>query len=268
PDYTGDTYLSIARAIKEVQADIHIHAFSPLEITHGAETLGLSLKDYLKELKQAGLRTLPGTAAEILDDEIRQIICADKLNTQQWLDVMRAAHSVGIRSTSTIMFGHVESPINWARHLLRLRDLQEETGGFTEFVPLPFVHMEAPLYRKGRTRIGPTYRETLLMHAVSRLVLYPHINNIQASWVKMGHDGVKAALQAGANDMGGNLMNESISRAAGASHGQEFAGEDMEVLIRSIGRWPAQRTTLYGTPNCESGYSLGLVEDERIVNYG
>ncbi|MBT7952405.1 MAG: 5-amino-6-(D-ribitylamino)uracil--L-tyrosine 4-hydroxyphenyl transferase CofH [Gammaproteobacteria bacterium] len=248
PDYTGETYLSIAKAIKEVQPDIHIHAFSPLEITHGAETLGLSLVDYLRDLKKAGLSTLPGTAAEILDDEIRQIICADKINTQQWLDVMRAAHSVGIRSTSTIMFGHVESPVNWARHLLRLRDLQEETGGFTEFVPLPFVHMEAPLYRKGRTRIGPTYRETLLMHAVSRLVLYPYINNIQASWVKMGKDGVKAALQAGANDMGGNLMNESISKAAGASHGQEFESGDMETLIRSIGRCPEQRTTLYGRP--------------------
>ncbi len=265
PDYTGETYLSIARAIKEVQPDMHIHAFSPLEISHGAETLGLSLRDYLSELKQAGLRTLPGTAAEILDDEIRQIICADKINTQQWLDVMRAAHSLGIRSTSTIMFGHVESPLNWARHLLRLRDLQEETGGFTEFVPLPFVHMEAPLYRKGRTRMGPTWRETLLMHAVSRLVLYPHINNIQASWVKLGFDGVKAALQAGANDMGGNLMNESISKAAGASHGQEFSAADMEVLIRSIGRWPEQRTTLYGKPLCESGYSLDLADDEPLT---
>ncbi len=267
PDYTGDTYLAITRAIKEVQPDIHIHAFSPLEITHGAQTLGLSLTDYLNELKQAGLRTLPGTAAEILDDEIREIICADKINTQQWLDVMRAAHSVGIRSTSTIMFGHVETPVNWARHLLRIRDLQAETGGFTEFVPLPFVHMEAPLYRKGRTRLGPTWRETLLMHAVSRLVLFPYINNIQASWVKMGHDGVKAVLQAGANDMGGNLMNESISRAAGASHGQEFHPEDMEALIRSIGRWPVQRTTLYGMPYCESGYSIELVEEERLLSY-
>jgi len=265
PDYTGDTYLSIARAIKEAQADVHIHAFSPLEITHGAETLGLSLTDYLLELKQAGLRTLPGTAAEILDDEIRQIICADKINTQQWLDVMRAAHSVGIRSTSTIMFGHVESPVNWSRHLLRLRDLQEETGGFTEFVPLPFVHMEAPLYRKGRTRIGPTFRETVLMHAVSRLVLYPHINNIQASWVKMGKDGVEAALNAGANDMGGNLMNESISRAAGASHGQEFSAKDMELFIKSIGRVPTQRTTLYGKPNVEPETTVEPVEEQILL---
>ncbi|NKB36944.1 MAG: 5-amino-6-(D-ribitylamino)uracil--L-tyrosine 4-hydroxyphenyl transferase CofH [Gammaproteobacteria bacterium] len=267
PDYTGETYLGIARAIKEEQPNIHIHAFSPLEITHGAETLGLSLRDYLRKLKDAGLRSLPGTAAEILDDEIRQIICADKLNTEQWLEVMRAAHDVGIRSTSTIMFGHVESPLNWARHLLRIRDLQEETGGFTEFVPLPFVHMEAPLYRKGRTRIGPTWRETLLMHAVSRLTLYPHVNNIQASWVKMGEEGVKAALVSGANDMGGSLMNESISRAAGASHGQEFEASDMEVLIRSINRFPAQRTTLYGLPKCESGYSIDLVGDERLLNY-
>ena len=267
PDYTGDTYLSIARAIKEAEPDVHIHAFSPLEVTHGAETLGLSLSDYLTELKSAGLRTLPGTAAEILDDEIRAIICADKINTQQWLDVMRMAHSVGIRSTSTIMFGHVESPVNWARHLLRLRDLQEETGGFTEFVPLPFVHMEAPLYRKGLTRLGPTFRETLLMHAVSRLVLYPHINNIQASWVKMGHDGVKATLQAGANDMGGNLMNESISRAAGASHGQEFEAKDMETLIRSIGRLPMQRTTLYAEAQPKPAYLSEIVENDALQSY-
>jgi FO synthase len=267
PDYTGETYLAITRAIKEVQPDIHIHAFSPLEITHGAETLGLSLTEYLKELKQAGLSTLPGTAAEILDDEIRQIICADKINTQQWLDVMRAAHSVGMKTTSTIMFGHVESPVNWARHLLHLRDLQEETGGFTEFVPLPFVHMEAPLYRKGRTRIGPTYREALLMHAVSRLVLYPYINNIQTSWVKMGTEGAKAALQAGANDLGGTLMNESISRAAGAKHGQELGPEEMEALVCSIRGWPVQRTTLYGRLGCESGYSLEFGDYEQQISY-
>lgn len=263
PDYTGDTYLSIARAIKEVQPDIHIHAFSPLEITHGAETLGLSLEDYLSELKQAGLSTLPGTAAEILDDEIRQIICADKINTEQWLEVMRAAHSVGIRSTSTIMFGHVESPLNWARHLLRLRNLQKETGGFTEFVPLPFVHMEAPLYRKGLTRTGPTFREALLMHAVARLVLYPHINNIQASWVKMGMEGVKLALNSGANDMGGTLMNESISRAAGANHGQELHVEEIEPLLASIGRWPQRRSTLYAKSPFESGYSLDMHAAEK-----
>ena len=196
-------------------------------------------------MKQAGLGTLPGTAAEILDDEIRQIICPDKLNTAEWLEVMRTAHSLGLHSTATIMFGHVDGPLNWARHLLRIRDLQEETGGFTEFVPLPFVHMEAPMYRKGRARKGPTFREALLMHAVARLVLHPHITNIQASWVKLGMDGLRACLDAGVNDVGGTLMNESISRAAGASHGQEFTVAGMRDLITAAGRIPQQRTTRY-----------------------
>ena len=222
PDYTGETYLSIVKAVKQIQPDMHVHAFSPLEIRQGAETLGMPLPAYLAELKQAGLGTLPGTAAEILDDEVRQVLCPDKLNTAQWLEVMRTAHSLGLQSTATIMFGHVDGPINWARHLLRVRDQQVETGGFTEFVPLPFVHMEAPIYRKGRARMGPTFREVLLMHAIARLVLHPHITNIQASWVKLGMDGMKACLDAGVNDLGGTLMNESISRAAGASHGQEF----------------------------------------------
>ena len=245
PDYTGATYLAILRAVKEAQPDMHVHAFSPLEIRQGAETLGLPLKDYLGQLKQAGLGTLPGTAAEILDDEIRQIICPDKLNTAEWLEVMSTAHSLGLNSTATIMFGHVDGPLNWARHLLRIRDLQEETGGFTEFVPLPFVHMEAPMYRKGRARKGPTFREALLMHAVARLVLHPHITNIQASWVKLGMDGLRACLDAGVNDVGGTLMNESISRAAGASHGQEFTAAGMRDLITAAGRVPQQRTTRY-----------------------
>ena len=245
PDYTGDTYLAIVRAVKEAQPDMHVHAFSPLEIRQGAETLGLPLRDYLGRLKQAGLGTLPGTAAEILDDEIRQIICPDKLNTGQWLEVMSTAHSLGLNSTATIMFGHVDGPLNWARHLLRIRDLQEETGGFTEFVPLPFVHMEAPMYRKGRARKGPTFREAILMHAVARLALHPHITNIQASWVKLGMDGLRACLDAGVNDVGGTLMNESISRAAGASHGQEFTAEGMRRLITAAGRIPQQRTTRY-----------------------
>jgi FO synthase len=251
PDFTGHTYLSIVRAVKEIQPDMHVHAFSPLEISHGAQTLGMTVRSYLEELKQAGLGTLPGTAAEILDDEIREIICPDKLNTDQWLDVIRTAHSVDLNTTSTIMFGHVDTSLNWARHLLRLRDLQEETGGLTEFVPLPYVHMEAPLFRRGKSRCGPTFRETILMHAVSRLVLYPHINNIQASWVKLGLDGVKACLQAGVNDLGGTLMNESISRAAGAAHGQELPPGEMESLIRDIGRIPRQRTSTYGDPDVE-----------------
>ena len=245
PDYTGDTYLAIVHAVKEAQPDMHVHAFSPLEIRQGAETLGLPLRDYLRQLKQAGLGTLPGTAAEILDDEIRQIICPDKLNTTEWLEVMSTAHSLGLNSTATIMFGHVDGPLNWARHLLRIRDLQEETGGFTEFVPLPFVHMEAPMYRKGRARKGPTFREAILMHAVARLALHPHITNIQASWVKLGMDGLRACLDAGVNDVGGTLMNESISRAAGASHGQEFTAAGMRRLITAAGRVPQQRTTRY-----------------------
>ena len=252
PDYTGATYLAVVRAVKEAQPDMHVHAFSPLEIRQGAETLGLPLRDYLGQLKQAGLGTLPGTAAEILDDEIRQIICPDKLNTAEWLEVMSTAHSLGLNSTATIMFGHVDGPLNWARHLLRIRDLQEQTGGFTEFVPLPFVHMEAPMYRKGRARKGPTFREAILMHAVARLVLHPHITNIQASWVKLGMDGLRACLDAGVNDVGGTLMNESISRAAGASHGQEFTVAGMRDLITAAGRVPQQRTTRY-EPVTEAG---------------
>ena len=251
PDYTGATYLGICRRIKSAQPGMHIHAFSPLEIWQGAATLKMPIAEYLAELKAAGLSSLPGTAAEILDDEVRAIICPDKITTAQWLEVMEAAHGVGLRSTATIMFGHVDQPYHWARHLLRVRDLQERTGGFTEFVPLPFVPTEAPIYLKGRARPGPTYREALLMHAVARLALHPLITNIQTSWVKMGRAGVAACLQAGANDIGGTLMNESITRAAGATHGQEMPPEAMVELISGLGRTPQQRTTLYGTPPVE-----------------
>ena len=245
PDYDGHTYLDVLRAVREAAPRIHIHAFSPLEVTHGASTLGLPLEDYLGRLKRAGLSTLPGTAAEILDDEIRAIICPDKVNTEQWLEVIRSAHRVGLRSTATIMFGHVEGYEHWARHLLRVRDLQEETGGFTEFVPLPFVHMEAPIWRKGRARSGPSFREALLMHAVARLVLHPLIPNIQASWVKLGGDGVVAALRAGVNDLGGTLMDESITRAAGGKNGQLCDPVRMTELAAQAGRPARQRTTLY-----------------------
>jgi FO synthase len=246
PDYDGETYLMICRAASEAAPGIHVHAFSPLEVWHGAHTLGLPVGDYLSALREAGLGSLPGTAAEILDDEVRAVICPDKIDTRQWLEVMEAAHDIGLKTTSTIMFGHVDGPRHWARHLLALRELQTRTGGFTEFVPLPFVHMEAPLYLKGSARRGPTFREAVLMHAVARLALHPRINNIQASWVKMGPDGARACLDAGANDLGGVLMNESITRAAGALHGQEMPPGRMEEMIRSAGRRPLQRTTLYG----------------------
>jgi FO synthase len=245
PAFTGDYYLSVVRAIKEAVSDLHVHAFSALEVWQGASTLGLPLEDYLAELRDAGLSSLPGTAAEILDDEVRRVICPDKVTTEQWLRVHDVAHSVGLRSNVTMMFGHVESPRNWARHLLRACEQQRSSGGFTEFVPLPFVHMEAPMWLRGRARSGPTFGETLLVHAVARLALHPWITNIQVSWVKLGAEGVAAALRAGVNDLGGTLMNESISRSAGAEHGQEFPPESMEELIRSAGRIPRQRTTLY-----------------------
>jgi FO synthase len=194
---------------------------------------------------------LPGTAAEVLDDEVRDVLCPDKVSTEQWLSIMRAAHGVGLRSTATIMFGHVDKPIHWARHLLHLRNLQKETGGFTELVPLPFVAAEAPIALKGQARLGPTFREAVLMHAIGRLALHPHIKNIQASWVKMGVEGARHCLQAGANDLGGTLMNESITRAAGAEHGEELPPDAMERLIASLGRTSRIRTTLYGDAGAE-----------------
>jgi FO synthase len=246
PAFTGEYYLSVVRAIKEALPDLHVHAFSALEVWQGAATLGLPLEPYLSELRAAGLSSLPGTAAEILDDEVRRVICPDKVTTAQWLEVHGTAHRVGLRSNVTMMFGHVDGPRNWARHFLRSREQQARSAGFTEFVPLPFVHMEAPMWLRGQARSGPTFGETLLVHAVARLALHPWITNVQVSWVKLGPAGVAAALSAGVNDLGGTLMNESISRSAGAEHGQEFPPERMEDLIRSAGRIPRQRTTLYG----------------------
>ena len=248
PNYTGQTYLDICKEIKTAVPGIHIHAFSPLEVWQGAKTLRLTVSEFLHRLHDAGLDTLPGTAAEVLDDEIRKIICPDKLNTEQWLSVMRDAHDQGFRTTATLMYGHVERPLHIARHFIKLLELQRQTGGFTEFVPLPFVHMETPIFLKGKARKGPTFREAVLVHAVARLVLHPYFTNIQTSWVKMGPEGVKACLNAGANDLGGTLMNESITRAAGAVHGQEMSPEKMENIIRNIERIPRQRTTLYTTP--------------------
>lgn len=266
PDYTGKTYLAICEAVKAAIPEMHVHAFSPLEVSQGAATLEITVKDFLIRLREAGLDTLPGTAAEILDDPIRKIICPDKLNSQEWLDVIRSAHEVGFRTTATIMFGHVEGSENWARHLLKIRDLQQETGGFTEFVPLPFVHMEAPLYLKGKARRGPTWRETLLMHAVARLALHPLIPNIQVSWVKLGPARAGECLNAGANDLGGTLMNESISRAAGTEHGQEMSPIGMEEIISSIGRQAEQRSTLYASvPNGQRERSFAALELSPLV---
>jgi FO synthase len=251
PDYTGQTYLDIVHTVRTATPQMHIHGFSPLEVWQGAKTLGISLDEFLRQLKLAGLDTLPGTAAEILHDEVRAHLCPDKLRTEEWLEVMEAAHRVGFRTTATIMYGHIESPVHWASHLLRLRDLQARTGGFTEFVPLPYVPMEAPMYLKGHSRRGPTFREAVLMHAIARLVFHGHIDNIQASWVKMGQAGVAACLNAGCNDLGGSLMNESITRAAGAGFGQEWPPEEIEAAIRALGRTPRMRTTRYGDASQE-----------------
>ena len=267
PDYDGNTYIDICRSLKRALPAMHIHAFSPLEVWQGAKTLGMALPEFLARLADAGLDTLPGTAAEILHDAVRAVICPDKLTTEQWLEVMETAHGIGFRTTATIMFGHVDGPEHWARHLLHVRRLQARTGGFTEFVPLPFVPMEAPLYLKGRARRGPTFREAVLMHAVARLALHPLISNIQASWVKLGPDGAATCLRVGANDLGGTLMNESITRAAGAAHGQEMAPERMQELIRQAGRTPMQRTTAYRkAPNERAAAARGAPPLKPPVN--
>jgi FO synthase len=246
PKFDGDYYLDVTRAVRQASPDIHIHGFTALEVTEGARRSEMPLADYLVLLRDAGLRTLPGTAAEILDDPVRAVLCPDKINTEEWLFAHRTAHGVGLRSNVTIMFGAVEQPRSWARHLVATRDLQRDTGGFTEFVPLPFVHMAAPLYLGRKSRRGPTFRETLLMHAVGRIAYRGAIDNIQTSWVKMGADGVRQILRAGVNDLGGTLMDENISRAAGASHGQMMDADGFKELVAGEGRRLVQRTTLYG----------------------
>ena len=267
PDYTGQTYIDIVRTVKQAVPDMHVHAFSPLEVWQGAETLGISLTEFLQKLKAAGLNTLPGTAAEVLHDEVRQKICADKLNTEQWLEVMAAAHEVGFNTTATIMFGHVDRPRHWAAHLHAIRDLQEQSHGFTEFVPLPYVASEAPMYLKGKSRRGPSARETLLMHAVPRLVFNGAIQNIQTSWVKMGQRGAMVALNCGANDLGGSLMNESITRAAGAEHGQEWVPRQITAAVAAAGRQPRMRTTLYAdAPEQQRIRAFEAADLTQIIN--
>jgi FO synthase len=247
PSFDGDFYVDVVRAVKDAVPGIHVHGFTALEVTEGAKRLGEPLSAYLTRLKDAGLGSLPGTAAEILDDDIRAILCPDKVDTEEWLEAHRTAHQVGLRSNITIMFGSVERPVHWARHLIRTRALQQETGGFTEFVPLPFVHMAAPVYLKRGARRGPTWRESVLMHAVARIAYAGYVDNIQASWVKLGQDGARQLLAAGVNDLGGTLMDENISRAAGAAHGQLATPEELRELAVSAGRVARQRTTLYGT---------------------
>jgi FO synthase len=246
PSFDGNYYLEVLKAIRAGSKTIDIHAFTALEVHEGARRLGEPLETYLCRLRDAGLSTLPGTAAEILDDEIRAILCPDKINTERWLEVHRIAHGVGLRSNVTIMFGAIEHPLHWARHIVRTRELQKQTGGFTEFVPLPFIHMATPIYLQHRSRRGPTFRETLLMHAVGRIAYHGWIDNIQASWVKIGWDGTEQLLAAGANDLGGTLMEENISRAAGAKLGRLLNEADFRRMAESMGRRLEQRTTVYG----------------------
>ncbi|MBV1959900.1 MAG: 5-amino-6-(D-ribitylamino)uracil--L-tyrosine 4-hydroxyphenyl transferase CofH [Pseudomonadales bacterium] len=263
PEYTGETYLNILKTVKQVAPTLHIHAFSPLEVWQGADSLGLSVKQFLIELKNAGLNSMPGTAAEILDERVRAKLSPDKIDTDQWCEVISCAHQQGINTTSTIMFGHIDGPEHWAHHLVTIRSLQKKAelaglGKITEFVPLPYIHMQSPLFRRGLARPGPTYRETILMHAVARLGLYPHINNIQVSWPKLGQESAAACLNAGANDLGGTLMNESISRAAGASFGQEMKPSELESWVEAIDRKPVRRATDYSRLPKEVDLSASL----------
>ena len=251
PDFDGDYYIDVTRAVKDAVPDMHVHGFTALEVTEGAKRLGESLFSYITRLKEAGLASLPGTAAEILDDDIRNIICSDKINTEEWLDCHQVAHEAGLKSNITIMFGSVEHPLSWAKHIVRTRALQEITGGFTEFIPLPFVHMASPIYLQHKARRGPTFRETILMHSIGRIAYRGLIDNVQVSWTKIGQEGAQQLLRAGCNDMGGTLMNENISRAAGANHGQLMTEESFRAIAEPIGRTLRQRTTTYGRPDRE-----------------
>ena len=246
PDFTGDFYVSVLEGIKERLPQMHVHGFTPLEVWQGAHTLGIPVREFLTRLRDAGLGTLPGTAAEILDDRVRAHLCPDKVRTAEWAEVMITAHELGLRATTTMMMGHIDGPRSWANHLEVLRQIQRRTGGFTEFVPLPFVHMASPIFLQGKARPGPTWDEVVLVHAVGRIALDGLIDNIQASWVKLGLAGGARLLDAGCNDLGGTLMDENISRASGAAHGQLATPEELEAAIRGAGRVPAQRTTVYG----------------------
>ncbi len=244
-DLDGYYYVQLLRAIKARLPGLHVHAYSPMEIFYGVEKTGLPLAEYLSMLKEAGLNSIPGTAAEILDDDVRRSLSPNKLKVRQWIEIIRTAHRLGIPTTSTMMYGHTERPEHWVRHLLLLRDIQKDTGGFTEFVPLGFIHSQTKLFRSGHARAGHSIREDLTVHALSRVLLNGYIRNIQVSWVKLGFQDSLACLEAGANDFGGTLMEESISKAAGANFGEYVPPGEFRALIRTIGRIPAERFTSY-----------------------
>ena len=245
PEYTGKFYLELVKQIKKEVPDLHIHGFTPLEIWQGAETINLSVEDYLTLLKDAGLNTLPGTAAEILDNRIRKYLCPDKITSEQWGYVMEVAHSLEIKSTATIMFGHIDDIKSWVNHFDLIKRIQKRTKGFTEIVPLPFVHMGSPIFLQGKSMPGPTWDEVTLIHALARIYFYGSVDNIQASWVKLGHDGASKLLHAGVNDLGGTLINENISRASGADHGQHTTDIEFVELIEKSNKKPFLRNTLY-----------------------
>jgi FO synthase len=244
-DLDGYHYRDILVAIKEAVPDMHVHAFSPMEVVHGVDKTGLTTYDYLQMLKDHGLGSLPGTAAEVLDNEVRQVLSRQKLKVEQWTEVIRTAHRLGIPTTSTLMYGHIEEPRHWINQMVLMRDIQKDTGGFTEFVPLGFVHFNTDLHRMGLSRPGPTLSEHLRVHALSRLMLQGWIDNVQVSWVKLGEELSQLCLKAGANDYSGTLMDENISRLAGATAGQYIAPEEFHRRIRAIGRIPAERSTTY-----------------------
>ena len=245
PSLPGEFYFQLLDAVRGRVPQIHIHAFSPMEILNGASRLGISYREFLGECKRRGLGTIPGTAAEILDDDVRWVLTKGKLPADTWEEIVKTAHGVGLRSSSTMMYGHVDSPRHWVAHIRRLGRIQDETGGFTEFVPLPFVHQNAPIYLAGKARPGPTHEENRRVHAMARILLHGRIRNVQVSWVKMGIEACQRLLGGGANDFGGTLMEETISRMAGAAWGIRKEPEELDRAIRDIGRIPVQRTTTY-----------------------
>ncbi|MCU1693077.1 MAG: hypothetical protein JWM64_2168, partial [Frankiales bacterium] len=246
PQLPGTAYLDLARAVKAGAPDLHLHAYSPMEVVNGAARMSVSIEEFLLQAKEAGVDSLPGTAAEILDDDVRWVLTKGKLPTAQWIEVVQTAHRVGLPTTSTMMYGHVDQPHHWVAHLRLLARLQDESGGFTEFVPLPFVHTSAPLYLAGVARPGPTVRDNRAVHAVARLLLHGRIDHVQCSWVKLGPEQCQAVLAGGVDDLGGTLMEETISRMAGSQHGSRKSVDDLEAMVRAAGRTPRQRTTPYG----------------------